>query len=208
MEMFRRKCIEGWLFALVAAVVFCLPATGISSEVNVALGKAVTLNGTMYGAAGSTLTDGIFRPRGTSWTNGTVYWGGTAAYAEIDLDGIYVISSMIAQADDNDEYMVQFRDIATDSWWTAWTVPNYDGYGSGMQTRPNPADDTEKYVLETPITTDALRFYAVSGDGSYSVSEIQAYGNVVPIPGALWLFAPGLAALAGFRKKLARTRSR
>ena len=206
--MIRMKSVKGWLCALAAAAIVCLPAAGMSAEVNVALGKAVTLNGTMYGAAGSTLTDGIFRPRGTSWTSGTVYWNGTAAYAEIDLGGTYVINSMIAQADDNDQYMVQFRDIATDSWWTAWTVPNYDGYGSGMQTRPDPADDTEKYVLETPITTDALRFYALSGDNSYSVSEIQAYGSAVPIPGALWLFAPGLAALAGFRKKLAGARSR
>lgn len=206
-DMKKRKVCR-WLGALVVLAVLCLPAMGSSAEVNVALNKAVTLHGTMYGVAGSTLTDGIFRPRGTSWTNGTVYWNGTSSYAEIDLDGAYVIKSMIAQADDNDAYLVQYHNIQTNAWETAWNVPNYDAYGAGMQTRPNPADDTQKFVLSSSITTDALRFYAISGDNSYSVSEIQAYGSAVPLPGALWLFAPALAALAGFRKKLAGNRSR
>ncbi|SEL99035.1 hypothetical protein SAMN04489760_10228 [Syntrophus gentianae] len=204
----KKRKVYRWLGALVVLAVLCLPAMGSSAEVNVALNKTVTLNGTMSGAAAGTLTDGVFRPRGTHWQSGTVWWNGTSSYAEIDLEGIYVINSMIAQADDNDAYLVQYHNIQTNTWETAWNVPNYDGYGSGMQTRPNPADDTERYMLSSSITTDALRFYATGGDNSYSVSEIQAYGSAVPLPGALWLFAPGLAALAGFRKKLAGARSR
>jgi len=203
----KKRGVYRWLCALIVLAIFCLPAMGTSAEVNVALGKTVTLYGTS-GAAGSTLTDGTFLARGTGWTTGTVYWHGTTAYAEIDLGDAYVISSMIAQADDNDAYLITYHDVLLDTWKTAWNVPNYDAYGSGMQTRPNPANNSERYTLSSSITADALRFYAASGDNSYSVSEIQAYGSAVPLPGALWLFASGLAALAGFRKKLAGTPKR
>lgn len=202
----KKRWGSRWLFALIVLATFCLPTMGISSEINVALGKTVTLNGTVYGAGGSTLTDGTFLPRSTQWQTGTVWWNGTAAYAEIDLGDAYVINSMIAQADDNDAYLITYHDVLTDSWKTAWDVPATGGWG--MQTRPNPGDDSERYVLSSSITADILRFYAVSGDNSYSVSEIQAYGSAVPLPGALWLFALGLAALAGFRKKLTETSSR
>jgi len=203
----KKRKICRWFGALIVLAVVCLPAMGIA-DMNVALNKSVTLNGTMYGAAGSTLTDGGFLARGTGWTNGTVYWNGTTAYAEIDLGGAYVITSMVAQADDNDAYLVTYHDVLTDTWKTAWNVPNYDAYGAGMQTRANPANNSVIYTLSSPITADYLRFYAVSGDNSYSVSEIQAYGGAVPLPGALWLFAPGLAVLAGLRRKLAGTLSR
>lgn len=184
------------LFIFVATL--CLPAMGSSSEVNVALNQDVTFNGTYNGTL-STVTDGIFLRPHTQWQTGTVWWNGTASYAEIDLGGTYVISSFKVQADDNDTYLVQYYDLVAMSWVGAWNVSKSSG--GGMMTR-------ESGTLSSSITTDKLRFYATGGDNMYSVSEIQAYGSAVPIPGALWLFAPGLAALAGFRKKLAGARSR
>jgi hypothetical protein len=44
-----------------------------------------------------------------------------------------------------------------------------------MDTRPNPLDHTERKVFAEPVTTDLLRFEAWSGDGMYSVSEIQVF---------------------------------
>ena len=202
----KKRGVYQMFCVLIALASLCLPTMEISAEENVALGKSVTLYGTMNGAAGSTLTDGIFLGRGTSWTSGTVWWNGTSAYAEIDLNGKYVINSMIAQADDNDAYLITYHDVLTGTWQTAWNVPNYDAYGSGMQTRPNPANHNDRYALASAITADALRFYAVSGDNSYSVSEIQAYGNKVPTtapePTTMLLLGLGLAGVAGIRRKM------
>ena len=96
-------------------------------------------------------------------------------------DPIYVTDQLIA--DDIDAYTLFYRDLATNTFLPVWDVPNYDNQGSGMQTRPNPNDNTERFTfLGGPVTTDALQFRAASGDGSYSVCEIQVFA--VPAPGA------------------------
>ena len=105
---------------------------------------------------------------------------------------------MIVQADDNDAYRVEYW--TGTAWQSAWEVPNYDAYGWGLQTRPNPDNNTEKYLLPSPITTDKLRFMATSGDNCYSVSEIQAFGTLVPLPASVLLLGSGLAGLAGVRR--------
>jgi len=197
-----KKNVHQFIWVVVLASMICFPAVAMSAAVNVALNKTVTLSGTTHGAAASTLVDGVFRPRGTGWTSGTVYWNGTSPYVEIDLGGTFQIESFIAQADDNDAYTIKYRDVNTYTWKTAWDVPNYDAYGSGMQTRPNPANDAARYMLSAPITTDMLRFCAASGDNSYSVSEIQAYGtSPVPLPAAIYLLGPGLLGLWRIRRK-------
>ena len=85
--------------------------------------------------------------------------------------------------DDNDAYKLYYWDISSSSWQLVWDVPNYDVVPDpanwGMQTRPNPDDDTERYMLASPIVTNALKFegnMADTGDKLFSVSEIQAYG--------------------------------
>jgi len=173
-----------------------LPAVGFG-DTNVALGKTVTLSGTSGGVA-SLVVDGNFMSRGTQWQIGSVWWYGTAAFVDIDLGASYNITSFIVQADDNDSYRVSYWH--NDNWVSAWEVPNYDAYGWGLQTRPNPDNNSERYFLPTVISTDKLRFTATGGDGSYSVSELQAYGAPVPLPGAVWLLGSGLLGLAGWRR--------
>ncbi len=180
----------------VMAVVVLLPLTNAGAD-NVALNKPLTFNGTFNGGTDGRVVDGIFMPRGTVWTSGTAYWNGLAPNIVIDLQGIYTIDSMIVQADDNDAYRVEYWNGST--WQTAWNVPNYDAYGWGLQTRPNPANDAEKYFLPSPITTNKLRFMAASGDNGYSVSEIQAFGAIaVPIPVSFLLLGSGLAGLCAW----------
>lgn len=60
-----------------------------------------------------------------------------------------------------------------------WTVP--PAYAFGMATRPDPASDTTRQILPIVVTTDAVRLEAEFGDGMYSVSEVQLFGE--PSPG-------------------------
>jgi len=155
---------------------------------NLALNKPVTLNGSFFtGGWGSgltvlanTVTDGTFLPRSTQWDQGAVWWDTGNATAPqnmvIDLGGPVTINSLIVQGDDNDGYLVEYYDGS--SWQTAWDVPAVGGWG--MQTRPDPTDDTAAYTLPSPITASELRISGVGGDSLYSISEVQAFGSSVP----------------------------
>lgn len=46
-----------------------------------------------------------------------------------------------------------------------------------MATRPDPSDDTKRQTLPKSVTTDAVRIEAEFGDGMYSVSEVQPFGE-------------------------------
>jgi hypothetical protein len=127
------------------------------------------------------LVDGGFFDRSRQWDEGAVWWaegpegGAMDRWIEIDLRGAYTIDSAIVQADDNDSYLLSYRDLETGAWEELWTIPVAGGFG--MQTRPNPSDGTERQTLAHPVTTDTLRFEALEGDGLYSVSEIQVFGH-------------------------------
>ncbi|MCA9320806.1 MAG: hypothetical protein KDB53_08730, partial [Planctomycetes bacterium] len=105
----------------------------------------------------------------------TIWWNGTATTLEIDLGGVHYLDSGIAQGDDNDAYLLQYHRLSDDTWQTLWNIPNYDPFGAGMQTRPNPSNDGERFYFGTPVSTDRVRVKAVSGDGAYSLSELQVF---------------------------------
>lgn len=183
-------------------IAFLLAATGACAAAcagytNVALGKPVSVVQGPYAGAGlASLVDDVFRPRGTSWTSGTVYWNGLNTIIEINLLGTYRLFGGIVQGDDNDVYRILYRNMDTGLFETLWDVPNYDGFGNGMQTRPNPSNDDEIYFFDVARVTDTIRFVAISGDNSYSVSEIQVY---IPAPASGGLLA--LGGLASLRRR-------
>lgn len=202
------------LLLFVFGFVLSLGFTAQAEDVNVAEGKEVTLNGTFFlkhrfGPAvipsdpqerADTLTDGVFLSRSTSAFSGTVWWDAVEPvsvnnYITIDLGASYTLESLVIQADDNDAYYLDYWD--GDSWERLWAVPNYNNYGWGMQTRPDPAHDIVRYDLSESVTTSMLKFTGnlASGDKLFSVSEIQAYGTVTPEPVSSVLFFIGSAFL-------------
>lgn len=180
------------LFIIVVIGLMMVPSLSFATSHNVALNATAELNGAPFFTNGwgsgqvvgaDTVVDGTFVPRGNQWDQGPVWWDShddEDRWIKLDLGCVYVIDSLIIQADDNDAYKLQYWDLDTNTWQLAWDVPNYDAFGWGMQTRPNPADDTEKYVLPAPIVTNALRFEGNLSDGDkfFSVSEIQAFGEL------------------------------
>lgn len=182
-----------------ALLVVVVTGAAASAQVNVALNRPVTLvAGAADGEALSTLTDGLFLPREQQWQTGTVWWQGIEPVFEIDLGGVFVLDSAIAQVDDNDSYLLLFHDIPTDTFLPLWNIPNFDSFGSGMQTRPNPEDDTERFFFPAgAVSTDRIRLLADAGDGSYSAAEVQVFA--VPTPGAAALM--GLGGLVCLRRR-------
>ncbi len=199
---------------VIAAVIIALPIQAFAIETNVAFNKNVTLNGSFFtNGWGSglvvnkqTVVDGLFFPRATQWDQGPVWWDSNPAQTRgqnivIDLSGTFSISSFIVQADDNDAYDLFYRDGAADSWHLAWAVPTL--YDYGMQTRPDPTDNTRRYNLASSIfATDLMLTGNPNSDFYYSVSEIQAFGAPVPEPSTIILLGAGLLGVGFLRKRI------
>ena len=187
---------QSLLAVVVCATVASQALAGAGIE-NLALGRDVSLvSGSTSGVGLSTLTDGVFRPSGTHWQNGTVWWGSVTTVLEIDLGGTVEVMGAIVQADNNDTYRMWYRDLGTGNYLELWTIGTVAG--AGMRTRPNSADNNEIFYLGSSVFTDSIRIGAIGGDGSYSLSEVQAWG-IVPAPGALALL--GLAGMSRGRRR-------
>jgi hypothetical protein len=168
-----------------------------AAQTNVALGGTVSLfAGSANGVALNTLTDGKFVPDLQGWTTGSVWWNGTGTVLEVDLGGSFDVMGIISQVDNNDTYRITFRNPGTLLFGNGFDFTPPDN--TGLRTFPNPANNAQIGNLPATVVADRIRFEAVSGDNSYSVTEIQVFGTAVssvPEPTTVALTALGLAGL-------------
>lgn len=193
----------------------CLPA--FAAPTNVTLNANVSLQGGSFFTGGwggglvvspQTVVDGTFLPEQWQWDQGGVWWDATDGSDRsivMNLSSTASIERLIAQVDDNDAYELYYRDLSDNSWQLAWDVPNYDAYGWGLITRPVPGNYAAMYDLASPIVTNALMIKGnlSNGDQLFAVSEVQAWGTVVPAPGALLLASTGLILVNWLRTRRA-----
>lgn len=159
---------------------------------------SVSGSGSYYNSV-DLLTDGYVPPEWTGWTAGTnVYWVGTQPVFTLDFGSIYNLTGILIQVDNNDDYVMQYS-LNNSSWNNLFFIPHHAGdVGWGMDTF------TVQENVFSPVNARYIRAFAVSGDSSYAISEIQAYGttvNAVPEPNSMILLGIGLAGLAGIRRK-------
>ena len=192
-----------------ALILSVLTTAASQAQVNVALGKPVSLinpaefgTGSGYfggGTGGYTLpspaivTDGIFQAG--YWATG-IWWdeqhSGAHSYVVVDLQSLYTIHALSVMVDENDRYLLEYRN-AQSAWVTAWEIPEH--FEGGLSYRG--------IQLAAPIAANALRLSAIHDfspghDYAYAVSEIQAIA--VPEPAQGLLLALGLPLLLAKRR--------
>ena len=180
------------------------------AENNVAIGGLVTFDGPGFGNYSSTwgagslanaqsLTDGVFLPTNQQWNLGTVFWNGNVGgdpynFVTVQLNQLANVSSLTLQADNNDDYGIEYRNNQG-NWVSLISLVPPRSWGL----------ETTHQILSSPISTDAFRIRSVGGDGYYSVSEFQALGTVPAVPEpetyALLLAGLGLISAAVNRRK-------
>lgn len=200
----RNALISAATVALVAATAPALAATNViptsTSSITSTGGDGVLRDSTwLAGSAPSdinTITDGVLAPESQQWNNGSFWWDQAtmqgALYVTLQLAQSFTFDRLIVQADDNDDYHVEYWNGS--SWQTAFDANATGGWG--LITRDSGA--------LTPFTTDLFRLSATGGDQYYAISEFQAFGTAVPEPASWALTILGFGAIGATMRRRKR----
>jgi hypothetical protein len=203
---------------------------GAKADTNIALGKTVSIVATdpdpsagfNNGTAGNlqNITNGIVLPDATAYGSAAavdqaIEWNGAGYVFQISLGGAYTVSGLIVDADDNDAYQLQYYNASTSSWDALYTAPIVS-VGFGLRTRPSVSDQSEEYVLSSPVTTDAVRIYGGASDdnfcfdgscgqGGYAIAQVELFGTpAVPEPSTWAMMLAGFVGLCSLGYRASR----
>jgi hypothetical protein len=162
----------------------------------------------------SLLSDGYIPPEGTIWTASTnVYWTGPNNIYEpwfdhpsfiLDFGSVYRVDAIRVQVDNNDSYVLMASTNGS-SWGTFYII--YAADGNIDPVSPGGMDPFDiaasSFTTGNPVDARYIKLFALSGDGMYAASEIQAFGtlpNGVPEPTTMLLLGAGILGLVGVRR--------
>jgi hypothetical protein len=153
------------------------------------------------------IIDGFVPTEMTHWQNPVnVWWTGEGPILTVDLGALYRVDDVLLSVDNNDQYLIE---SSTDgiAWNTLFTVEvldgNVDPSPGGMDTMSTDITHAE-YVANLDFMSVNAQFLRIQGLGPdmlYSVGELQAFGALVPVPAAVWLFGTALLGLFGFNRR-------
>ncbi|NOR14356.1 MAG: hypothetical protein GQ544_01495 [Candidatus Aminicenantes bacterium] len=156
------------------------------------------------------LIDGRFVDEQSAWdSEQCVFWQDQDTYFVIDLGAEFLIVDILVQVDDNDDYLIEYS-LEGSQFIPLFVF--YEGYGDtgdGMDTMSsNPGDPNFASLPERKrVRARFLRLSASSGDGSYALAEVQAYGYPTeseeePFSGAL-ITPQGVTGFGNFTNEAA-----
>lgn len=151
--------------------------------------------------------DGYFPTQANKWDIDTLWWQSLATSFTIDFGSVLRIEDMLLSVDNNDDYLIEYLK-GDNNWGRLFAIGRNLGEVTwGMDTMSSDATHGE-YIAQidfAPINSRSIRISATGGDNSYSIGELQVFGNRVaashaaqgiPEPASLLLIAFGLLSLA------------
>jgi hypothetical protein len=174
---------------------------------------AVSVTGTgTFSNSPSLIIDGFLPPRGTAFNAPTSVFSTIGApQFTIDLGAVFRVTSLIADVDNNDDYVVQYstNNVSFTNLFTFLAsdgpVPVSPGGMDILTTNPSfpsmvnyPTDTTTpEYVGRSfaPVDARYLKIFGSGGDGLYGIGELQAFSAAVPEPASLVMGCLAVASL-------------